>query len=227
MLLTIIDVETTGLEDDAEVIEIAAVLFDTESMAVIQQLSTLIKPSIPNGAEIKNKISESALKIAEELEVFANSIIDTIFQLADISDFVIAHNAEFDKKFLPEIKQQWLCTHRDFRFEKATNGSLLHLANDYGVPIVNNHRALSDCLLIVEIFRKHSAEELEALINFAAEPNITLEAQCSYAEKDLAKNAGFQWNRIIPKKWAKVVKRSEYQDVLEICNFSVKIADVA
>lgn len=224
MLLTIIDVETTGLSSgDDEVIEIAAILFDTASMQIIQQLSTLIKPSVINRAENKNRITEKALEIAEELEVFGNVIIDTIYKLAEISDFVIAHNAKFDKAFLPEIEARWLCTLEDFRFEKASNGSLIQLAADYDVPIVSKHRAMDDARLLVEILKKHSSLELEELISFAAEPNFIVVADCEYEQKDLAKKAGFRWNSIKNRKWAKIIKKSEYQNLVETVAFPVTL----
>lgn len=218
MLISVIDTETTGIESSDVVIELGLILFDTASMSVISQLSTLLYSKKDNSAEFKNKISRESLNSAYEVSESTSSIEKLILKIANASDFVIAHNAEFDKQFLSEIKAKWLCTQNDFRFPLANSqGSLIQLANDYGVPIFNNHRALVDCQLIASIFQKHSREELENMIQFAAEPNVLIIADCSYKQKDLAKNLGFKWDREVPKFWSKLIKKPEYQSLQENC----------
>jgi DNA polymerase III subunit epsilon len=218
MLLSIIDTETTGIESSDVVIELGLILFDVKSMSIISQLSTLLPTSKENSGEFKNRISKSSLNTAQEFSFFTSSIEDLILKIANNSKFVIAHNAAFDKSFLPEIKTPWLCTQNDFRFPRANSqGSLIQLANDYDVPIFGNHRALADCQLISSIFQKHSQEELENLIKFASQPNLLVVAKCSYAQKELAKSLGFKWDRVLPKSWSKVIKEFEFSNLKNDC----------
>jgi DNA polymerase III subunit epsilon len=218
MLLSIIDTETTGITLEDDVIELGLILFDTKSMSIISQLSTLLATSKENSGEFKNRISKASLDVADDLEIFTSSIEDLIIKVANNSKFLIAHNAAFDKQFLPEITTPWLCTQNDFRFPRATQqGSLLNLANDYDVPIFGNHRALADCQLIASIFQKHSKEELENLISDASQPNLLVVAKCSYAQKELAKSLGFKWDREIPKSWSKLIKESELSKLKDDC----------
>lgn len=219
MLLSIIDTETTGITLEDSVIELGLILFDTESMSVISQMSTLIPTSRENSGEFKNKISKESLTAALELKHLTSPIEDLIIRIANNSNFAIAHNASFDKKFLPEIGVPWLCTQSDFRFPKANQqSSLIQLANDYNVPIFGNHRALADCQLIASIFQKHSKDELESLINFAAQPNLIVVAKCSYQQKESAKSLGFKWDRDVSKAWSKVIKLSEYSELEKTIN---------
>ena len=56
MLITLIDVETTGLDPNtAEVAEVGAILFDTKTAEILQQVSTLL-PIKSNPAEHINGI---------------------------------------------------------------------------------------------------------------------------------------------------------------------------
>jgi len=221
MLLAIIDTETTGVKDSDQMIEIACIIFDVKSKTIIHQLSTLIYSELDNQGVRKNKISKEALEVAKSREKVSKHIHDCIIKLANSCDYVLAHNVEFDKKFIPQITSPWLCTMDDFRWESDSK-NLLGIANDYGIPIFNNHRALDDCNLVVQLLKK--LENLEEAIEFASNPNVVVWADVSFHEKELAKDEGFRWNQYINGKWAKKVKPQEVERMKILCPFDVIVA---
>ncbi len=106
--ISVIDCETTGIEDDAEVVEIAALTYDFEdgSPNVASAVSTLVAPanSIPATASAIHHITDDmvagAPSCAAALERFAG---DYIF---------VAHNAKFDRRFLGSLGSRWVCTYK-------------------------------------------------------------------------------------------------------------------
>jgi DNA polymerase-3 subunit epsilon len=227
MLLAIIDTETTGIDENARLLEVGLVLFDTKSLDKLIQISTLIPQSLDNQGEIVNSISSESIEAITKLQKTSEAIKSQIISIANTSDFAIAHSAEFDKRFLPEITAPWLCTFQDFRFPKVKKlGSLVNLAVDHRVPIVNAHRALEDCNLIANIFQTYSTKDLESMVDFASQKNITVIAECSFEKKELAKDAGFKWDIFVNKKWAKIVKLSEYRELQETLGKKIRLVKV-
>jgi DNA polymerase-3 subunit epsilon len=152
--LLIVDLETTGLNPKtAHVIELGAILYSIPHHCVIQQFSTLL-PALENSAENINKISPSATQIVTDFNLLINQ-----FQIwVDQADYLIAHNAKFDKKWfgngiLPIIDKPWLCTYEDFIWPKNNKPtSLVKTALNHGITVGTSHRALSDCQLIADLF---------------------------------------------------------------------------
>ena len=54
----ILDTETSGLDDTAQIIEVGAILYSVENQCVLQELSTLF-PALKNDAEYVNRIEEA------------------------------------------------------------------------------------------------------------------------------------------------------------------------
>jgi DNA polymerase-3 subunit epsilon len=203
----IIDTETTALETiEGQVVEVAAILYSIKNQTIIQQVSTLL-PAENNPAESINRISTASLEeITIELALLG---INMILEMAKMAEYVIAHNAEFDKKWfgleknsqvilpiLLDIKGQplpWLCTMTDFRFPKQTRPrqSLVDLVLAHDIGVYGNHRALSDCQLIAALF--NVMDDLQGLFAKAVRPKACYIALVSYEDRNLAKEAGFHW----------------------------------
>ena len=133
-----------------------------------------------------------------------------------VSNAIVAHNAEFDKKWfglkkLPQIEKPWICSMDDITWpadrQLKTRPSVRDLALAYGVPVWNAHRALTDCIYLAEVFIRCS--ELEKLLIRALEPKVLLRAEISYEDRYLAKNAGFRWNDAIKGAWARKMSRRD------------------
>lgn len=99
MKLCIIDVETTGLDVETDrVIEIGAILYSVDSQCSLQYISSLF-PCAENKAEHINKIKVSACS-DPHIKESTNQVLNLLREMISISDYLVAHNAGFDKKWL-------------------------------------------------------------------------------------------------------------------------------
>ena len=213
--VTILDLETTGLDPAKdEVIEVGAILYSVKHQTVLQQYSTVI-PVKENPQESINRISVEASQSLLEYdgELGRSNIFVPVFGMVQKSEYLIAHNANFDKhwQLVSHFDKHWLCTLNDFiwpRNSKPTN--LITTALNHGIGVTKAHRALSDCQLIAELFDR--TEDLQGLFELAIarsnEPRYVVFAQVSFEKKDLAKSAGFYWNPD-GKLWTKELRESD------------------
>ena len=186
--ILILDTETTGLDENKdEVIEIGCILFDVSFKCVLSQVSFLF-PVHNNEAEYVNGISAEATNISQPWEDGLNFFL----KLVDSSDFIVAHNVEFDKKWfgkgrLPKLNKKWICSLEDINwsFQKSLKNrpSVTDLALSFSIPVWNLHRALSDCFYISEVFKK--CDDLEELLLKATEPRF-LYLNPAFLAKDLS-----------------------------------------
>ncbi|MGA1603827.1 MAG: 3'-5' exonuclease [Prochlorothrix sp.] len=228
MLLLILDFETTGLSPDtARPIELGTILYSVEHHTPLAQVSTLI-PTWDNPAQAINRISPQAAQAAAPL---APAVLTLISQWMDQSDYIVAHNASFDRRWLglhgmPPCDKPWLCTLEDFCWPQATKkrNSLINLALEHGIGVSSAHRALTDCQLIAALFDR--VPNLPALVQQAIDrsrsPNQRIIAEVSYDQRQLAKDHGFRWDKN-QKIWQQTLKACEIQP--DYYPFPIKIQD--
>ena len=85
-------------------------------------------------------------------------------QMAFESDYIVAHNASFDRKFIEHelpiskiLNASWICTKNDFKWPvHLARNRLQDVCNAMGVPYVDAHRALTDCHFLADCFSKVS-----------------------------------------------------------------------
>lgn len=157
----ILDVETTGLTDEDEVIEIALILFEFDRhsgdiLKLVDSYTALREP--------ETMISQEASKlhgIKKEDLVGKDLDYEVVISLLKRAEFVIAHNAEFDKSFLKDLftgldNKKWLCSMRDIDWyqEGIESKSLSSIAKHYGIELTRAHRAMNDVLILFEILKK-------------------------------------------------------------------------
>ncbi len=214
--LLILDTETTGLNPKQDqCIEVGAVLFNVKFKTPLSQLSFLL-PVSENQAESINKIPAEITKI-DQPYLYA---LDYFKCLIDRADALFAHNAEFDRQWfgtdlLPGISKPWICSMEDMKWPYHLNlksrPSVSSLALAYGIPVWTAHRALTDCIYLVEVLKR--CEDLEQMLSKALEPRRLMRAQVSYEDRHLAKNAGFRWNDPVRGAWT---RRLSDQEVLDL-----------
>ena len=210
--ILILDTETTGLDNENDdCIEVGSILFNVKSRSVLAQQSFLLPVEINNAEKINNipaEITRLPQPLSEAIKYFES--------LVRVSNLIVAHNAEFDKKWfglkkLPQIEKPWICSMDDITWpadrQLKTRPSVRDLALAYGVPVWNAHRALTDCIYLAEVFIRCS--ELEKLLIRALEPKVLLRAEISYEDRYLAKNAGFRWNDAIKGAWSRKMSRRD------------------
>ena len=212
--ILILDTETTGLDpaDGAVVIELAAILFDVELRDVIAQCSVLL-PSVSNAAEHVNRIKPELTRSAPDL---MPPMLKAFYGMAHEADYVLAHNADFDRKWfgdggsLPALDLRWICSMDDVEWPRNSRRgrtSVVSLALDYGVPVWAAHRALTDCVYLAEVMKREP--DLTKLLIQALEPRKVYVSMLPYEERQQCKDAGFVWDQIVPKAWAKKMRPTE------------------
>ena len=212
--ILILDTETTGLDNENDdCIEVGSILFNVKNRSVLAQQSFLLPVEINNAEKINNipaEITRLSQPLSEAIKYFES--------LVRVSDVIVAHNAEFDKKWfglkkLPKIEKQWICSMEDITWpahkQLKACPSVRDLALAYGVPVWNAHRALTDCIYLAEVFKRCS--ELEKILIMALEPKVLLRAEISYEDRYLAKSAGFRWNDAIKGAWSKKMSRRDME----------------
>ena len=154
-----LDVETTGLNPNYdEIIELSIYLFefkrdDGEITKIIERYVGLREPSIPISSEAQrvNKISYKELK-GKCLD------IQHIESIIDKAEFLIAHNARFDKGFLERIIEKcnsktWRCSIKniDWKSKGFKSRSLGNLLLVHGINTNRSHRAEDDVRAAIEL----------------------------------------------------------------------------
>lgn len=169
MIIHVIDAETTGLDPDKDrVIELAAVqlhyLEEPTHVAITPLGSSFVNPRVPIPPEITgiNHITDEDVAGAPDLGEAIDQVLTPFWR--ESVDIVAAHNAKFDKDFLPPLKdKRWICTYRCAMhvWEDAPsfkNASLFYWRGFKRIEPVEAHRAAYDALLTAHLLQALLAE---------------------------------------------------------------------
>jgi DNA polymerase III epsilon subunit-like protein len=198
----ILDTETTGLSpaEGAVCIEIAIMLYDVKLAQPVASYASLIRRDgneaygMPaNGAEHINGIPGDLLANAPEADV----VWRCVKWLIAPADVVIAHRADFDKKFVPDLSRPWICSKSDIKWPGNMRGDhLVQLALNLGLGVASAHRAATDVDTLARILTRvaERGHDLEQLLLHASRPKVLYYAQVSYEDRRLASQHGFLWD---------------------------------
>lgn len=149
-----IDVETTGLNDDSEIIEIGLAVVENGSVARTWQ--SLVKPKkrIPKDISIMTGISDDMVANAPSWA----EIEEEFLALVD-SKLLLAHNFPFDKGRIEfqlgrSLDNVWLDSHDMAKLFLPTLSSykLMAIATHLHIPDTDHHRALNDAIVCAQVF---------------------------------------------------------------------------
>ena len=175
---TVFDVETTGLDPAKghRIIEIAGVRVENGEIRTEQAFVELVNPerSLPPEAQQVNKIEQSDVQGAPTIDVVLPQFLE--FAAGSI---LVAHNADFDMKFLENEKTccwgyielpECLCTLRLSRalYPTAFRHNLDELQHRFNLPPCEaRHRALPDVILtaqaLLTMIDQHSIDSIDTL----------------------------------------------------------------
>lgn len=236
MLVAGLDFETTGVDvakDD--IIEVGAVLWDTERAAPLRIMSVLVNPCIESEGppELSTEIQELTGILPADLEkygVSTGNACTALSKLCKDAEWIVAHNGlDFDRPMLvnacnPESRphlfgemfpQPWIDTMMDIPLKpRIVKSSLSLLAAQHGFLNPFEHRAVFDVMTMLKLAQHYSWDEIVAR---AKTPAVRVIAQVPFEQKDLAKASKFYWdpNRRV---WTKVMR----QGVIESLNLPFK-----
>ncbi len=201
----LLDVETTGLNiAQDEIIELAMVKFDylpdDRIARVTGVFSSFNEPSAPIPAEITELTG-----ITDEMVSGHRIDPDAVSAFASDAVIVVAHNANFDRKFVERCwpvfeRKNWACSAtevewRRLGFDGSRLGYLLA-----GVGLFHQaHRAIDDCQALIEILAGDiptlNRSTFAILLERARRKTVRIWAEQSPFElKDLLKRRGYRWS---------------------------------
>jgi DNA polymerase III subunit epsilon len=224
MLILGLDFETTSLDTETcEVIEVGAVLWDSEDKKPLALMSEFISgPVVPPEITRITRIDQDDLRYGIELPLAAQKLSALVSQ----ANFIVAHNGTvFDRPiyrrlFAPECKKSWIDTRTDVPYpEEITTRKLTHLSSEHGFVNPFAHRAVFDVLTMLKIL---SFYDLGPVIIESTLPPITIAAQVSYTDREKAKARGYHWNAQ-KQIWFKTVKQPGLDRELKEAGFPVRV----
>jgi DNA polymerase-3 subunit epsilon len=202
-----IDTETTGLDHVRDkIIELGIVAFEYdpgtgEIIRLCGSYSGFEDPGCPLAAEITDITG-----ITDEM-VAGQAFDDSqVLCLAERASLVIAHNADFDRKFVegryPAFAAlPWACTvsQIDWAAERVSSRSLEYLLYKCGGFFINAHRALDDAEgllgLLLDRLPLTGTSVMKALLERSGEVSSKIcAAGAPFDRKDLLKQRGYRWN---------------------------------
>lgn len=201
----VVDTETTGAEQHDKLIELGMVSFaykkeTGEVLGVLDVYDGLEDPGIP--------ISEAATKVNGITdEMVTGKMLDTtrVLELLAQADFVIAHNASFDRRFcesrFPEFMDKaWACslTQIDWAAAGVGSGKLEYLAYRMGF-FFEAHRAERDCMALLKVLGEKlpgTDDSILALIcqKLNEETHKIWAKGAAFEYKDILRTRGYRWN---------------------------------
>lgn len=200
--ITMLDFETTGFKPPQDVpIEIG--LVQVEYCTKNNQLTRIL--------HMQNHLEDPLFELPEMItaitgitnaDVKGQRFDDAaILDLIDESDIVIAHSARFDRSFFdhrfPSHSDTvvWGCSIKDISwFELGFESSKLEYLLYKNGYFYDGHRAVTDCLAMVQLFIEQP-RALKVIIDSTKIAEFVIYAEgVQYANKDLVKDRGYQWN---------------------------------
>lgn len=234
-----LDLETTSLDPNtARIIEIGAVLYDIDRKRPVELLSFLVKhPGLiipPEIVTLTGIEPEYIQRFGRERgEVFL-----TLNHLANQADALVAHNgAAFDLPVLTNNLHDGgfslsmtnlplidTMTDPPYPPEMGSCRKLRHLCAEHGfIHDDSAHRAVFDVMAMLRVLSHY---DIPALIERSKSPQVIIRANISYLDRQLAKDAGFQWDPQ-QRAWMKTIRELDWPQESRRSEFSVSRAKVS
>ena len=236
MIVLGIDLETEWLDpinvNEIRAVEVGAVLYDMDKQQPLVMMNTLINQEV----EIPQKLTDLTGITEPMIEKYGVSAFTAYQDLAELmgkAEFIIGHNAnEFDYPILdaefarngvlmPNIAK--IDSRVDVPYRKnITTRKLQYLCAEHGFANPFSHRAVFDVLSMMKLVCMYDFKEI---VELSKQPTVTMIARVSFADKQLAKDAGFFWDGE-HKYWFKKTKKAQAIREQDMYEFNVVIKEI-
>ena len=210
----VVDVETTGLDREADrIIELAVQRFRFDALGRITEVGQPRVWREDPGRPLDMRITK--LTGLTDADLSGQAIDETMaLSILGSADVVIAHNAGFDRPFvekrLPQVAgKPWACSMADLDWlELGFDGrALAHLVAQCGW-FYEGHRAENDVLALLYLLAHQLADGetvLKKLIACAEAPSWRVHAvESPFEAKDRLKARGYRWDAVMKYWWKEV-----------------------
>lgn len=210
--IKVLDTETTGFEAESNsLVEMA--LVDPQSGSYVH---SLLRPRHPIsfGAMATHHILPSMVEDAPDPDEWIDGVLDS-----EESYIFVAHNAQFDRAFLPRWMQAspWVCTWRCALhvYPEAESHSNQALRYELGLDVSGmpreaggvTHRALYDAYVTSQLFKRisvDSSKSPEELVELTKAPILLQKVS-------FGKHRGEAWSEV-PKSYLRWVLGQDFDD---------------
>jgi DNA polymerase-3 subunit epsilon len=204
--VVVLDTETTGLDQNKElIIELAMLRVDIDNATGLPVGQVLVYDELEDpGKPIPPEVV--ALTGIHDADVNGKTLdAARVAELLVGVDLVIAHNAGFDRPFVEKrfarfAELPWACSFADIDWKAQGRGSakLESLAQANGW-FYDAHRAEMDCHALLAVLAQKLPEDahtgLGQLLQAASRPSYLLQAtNAPFEAKDKLKGRGYRWN---------------------------------
>ena len=226
MLVLGLDIETDGLDTaSARMIELGAVLWDTERSMPLRLLSLLVRPVGWDGEIfLPENIRELTGIEPKDIATYGRQTgyaLEALGVMAANAVWVMGHNGlAFDRPILLAecnragitfaniLPQPWMDSSMDLPFPKGIiPAKLSFLAAQAPHSFLNpfSHRAIFDTLTMLKMASSYDWSEIAA---HASSPVVKLVAKVPFNQKELPKAAKFYWDGT-QRHWFKFVRQAQ------------------
>lgn len=222
MLVLGYDTETTGLDvKNDRIIEVGAMLYETEARQPVRIFNSLIRPAAPLPEGWTSPTGIRGEWLAAHGISFADAMGEIQSMCAAMPEpIIVAHNGlNYDKPItIEELARHkivahsletshWVDTRQDLPFKKEPRSrSLVHLAADHRFLNPFEHRAVFDVSTMMKLLDEYPFAETLAI---SKSPLITVRAMVSYeqvAEREAVKAMRYRFNEDGKKQWKKEIR---------------------
>jgi DNA polymerase-3 subunit epsilon len=140
------------------------------------------------------------LKAAPEADV----VWRAVKWLIDPASVLVAHRAEFDRKFCQDLGKPWVCSKTDITYPGRARGEhLVQLALSLGLGVASAHRAMADVDTLARILTRlaENGHSLREMFVRALRPKMRFVALVSFDDRRKAKEHGFLWDGDLKQWW--------------------------
>ena len=155
--------------------------------------------------------------------------VQSINNIIDPADLIIAHNANFDRKFVEKrfpvfVKKSWACSASQVNWENEgiASSKLEYLAYKFGF-FFDGHRAEIDCYASIHLLSKTLPKSGDFVLNVLLKnarqkSNRVWAVGSGFHKKDLLRNRGYKWfpgGERRDKSWYKEISQENLESELE------------